>query len=315
MVIKRILTLLFTGAALILLIRASLIFIDADIPIGSRGGILNTPLKALEALETQKPQKPQKPQEPQEPQGDPPAGEPQGDSLKRIAETEQRIARELELYIPPPYEHFLDTADTVVKIITDNGLTIGAYSLLEQDSRPGIEMAVNGSIENLLAALTALETAPRYLRIQRISAAPKARNYSASLLILPAAPDDTPENTASVILSEDSEDRMTSDARRTARAVFGVRPSPAPRNLPAAPAETVTEPLKPVPASWLSVIGRYAGNQDGYIYALKDDRNGRIIPMKVGESRGEWRLLSDDHSRLIVEAEGERHILRWGEGG
>lgn len=306
MVIKRTLTLLFTGAALILLIRASLIFINADIPVGSRGGILNTPRKALEALEALETQKPQ---------GDPPAGEPQGDSLKRIAETEQRIARELELYIPPPYEHFLDTADTVVKVITDNGLTIGAYSLLEQDSRPGIEMAVNGPIENLLAALTALETAPRYLRIQRISAAPKARNYSASLLIIPAAPDDTPENTASVILSEDSENRMTSDARRTARAVFGIRPSPAPRNLPAAPAETVTEPLKPVPASWLSVIGRYAGNQDGYIYALKDDRNGRIIPMKVGESRGEWRLLSDDHSRLIVEAEGERHILRWGEGG
>lgn len=307
MVIKRTLTLLFTGAALILLIRASLIFINADIPVGSRGGILNTPLKALEALEALETQKPQ---------GDPPAGDPQqGDSLKRIAETEQRIARELELYIPPPYEHFLDTADTVVKVITDNGLTIGAYSLLEQDSRPGIEMAVNGPIENLLAALTALETAPRYLRIQRISAAPKARNYSASLLIIPAAPDDTPENTASVILSEDSENRMTSDARRTARAVFGIRPSPAPRNLPAAPAETVTEPLKPVPASWLSVIGRYAGNQDGYIYALKDDRNGRIIPMKVGESRGEWRLLSDDHSRLIVEAEGERHILRWGEGG
>lgn len=307
MVIKRTLTLLFTGAALILLIRASLIFINADIPVGSRGGILNTPRKALEALEALETQKPQ---------GDPPAGDPQqGDSLKRIAETEQRIARELELYIPPPYEHFLDTADTVVKVITDNGLTIGAYSLLEQDSRPGIEMAVNGPIENLLAALTALETAPRYLRIQRISAAPKARNYSASLLIIPAAPDDTPENTASVILSEDSENRMTSDARRTARAVFGIRPSPAPRNLPAAPAETVTEPLKPVPASWLSVIGRYAGNQDGYIYALKDDRNGRIIPMKVGESRGEWRLLSDDHSRLIVEAEGERHILRWGEGG
>ena len=309
MVTKRILTLLFTGAALILLIRASLIFINADIPVGSRGGILNTPRKALET------QEPQKVQEPQKPQGDPPADDPQGDSLKRIAETEQRIARELELYIPPPYEHFLDTADTVVKVITDNGLTIGAYSLLEQDSRPGIEMAVNGPIENLLTALTALETAPRYLRIQRISAAPKARNYSASLLILPAAPDDTPENTASVILSEDSEDRMTSDARRTARAVFGVRPSPAPKNLPAAPAETVTETLKPVPASWLSVIGRYAGNQDGYIYALKDDRNGRIIPMKVGESRGEWRLLSDDHSRLIVEAEGERHILRWGEDG
>lgn len=303
MVTKRILTLLFTGAALILLIRASLIFINADIPVGSRGGILSTPRKALET------------QEPQEPQGDPPADAPQGDSLKRIAETEQRITRELELYIPPPYEHFLDTADTVVKVITDNGLTIGAYSLLEQDSRPGIEMAVNGPIENLLTALTALETAPRYLRIQRISAAPKARNHSASLLILPAAPDDTPENTASVILSEDSEDRMTSDARRTARAVFGVRPSPAPKNLPAAPAETVTETLKPVPASWLSVIGRYAGNQDGYIYALKDDRNGRIIPMKVGESRGEWRLLSDDHSRLIVEAEGERHILRWGEDG
>ena len=313
MVIKRILTLLFTGAALILLIRASLIFIDADIPLGGRGGILNTPRKAQQA------QQAQKPQEPQEPQEDSPADDPQGDSLKRIAETEQRIARELELYIPPPYEHFLDTADTVVKVITDNGLTIGAYSLLEQDSRPGIEMAVNGPIENLLAALTALETAPRYLRIQRISAAPKARNYSASLLILPAAPEDTPEdtpeNTASVILSEDSEDRMTSDARRTARAVFGVRPSPAPRNLPAAPAETVTETLKPVPASWLSVVGRYAGNQEGYIYALKDDRNGRIIPMKVGESRGEWRLLSDDHSRLIVEAEGERHILRWGEGG
>ena len=306
MAIKRILTLLFTGAALILLIRASLIFIDADTRGGRRGGILNTARKAQELQELQ---------EPQEPRGGPPAGAPRGDSQKRIAETEQRIARELELYIPPPYKHFLDTADTVVRMIIDNGLTIASYSLLEQDSRPGIEMAVDGPIENLLVALTALETAPRYLRIQRISAAPKAQSYSASLLILPADPDDAPEDTASVILSEDSEDKMTSDARRTARTVFGVRPSPAPRTLPAAPAETVTETLKPVPASWLSVIGRYAGNQGGYIYALKDDRNGRIIPMKVGESRGEWLLLSDENSRLIVEAEGERHILHWGEGG
>ena len=283
MVIKRILAAALACAALIPLIRASLILIDTGAresrtdhkaPPGSAGRI------------------------------------PEMEQL--IAETEQRIADELSLYMPPPYEDFLDAADTVLEITARRGLNIGSYSLLEEDSRPGMEIAVDGPIENLLAALADLEAAPGYLHVRRISAARKGRGYSASLLIFPAAPRDADEDSLSVIVLGDN---MISDARRTARSVFGVRPPRAVKAPPTAPPENpLKEENTPPPASRLSVVGRYAAEGGGYIYAVKDQRSGKIIPMKVGESRGEWRLLSDEDSQLVVEAEGQRHILRWGKG-
>ena len=223
-----------------------------------------------------------------------------------IEKNSTQIAEEMNRYGTFDKNSFLEFVERILGIFAKNTIAMIRLDIQERNGIRSLDINGEGQITDILQSLEELQDLENLLVIENLTISEERELYGVSMVIQPALVPDIRETEVGISVYH-PERMVTETPSNWARHLFGYRPPIyIPRPVTQEPIVVEEEPSAP---SWLVYIGRFRADENGPEYAFRDDRDGRIRILSLGELRQGWQLIEYSTNFVSLEIEGRQYKI------